>query len=95
MSQFASNKLTQFLVQDGKKFVIPAPTYSGISTTSDITPTFCENQFKVFGDRNRFSEVGGWTKLNEALRIPMVLVMSIWNDVSPYLFRVKSYDSGF
>lgn len=81
VSQFAPNKLTQFLVQDGKKFVIPAPTYDGISSSSDITPELCDNQFKVFDDRNRFKEVGGWSKLNEALTIPMVLVMSIWDDV--------------
>ncbi|KFA53816.1 hypothetical protein S40293_01693, partial [Stachybotrys chartarum IBT 40293] len=80
VSQFAQNRLTQFLVQDGRRFTIPAPTYAGISSTSEITPTFCTNQFRVFGDRDRFSEVGGWTKLNEALRMPMVLVMSIWND---------------
>ncbi|KFA62579.1 hypothetical protein S40285_05804 [Stachybotrys chlorohalonatus IBT 40285] len=75
-----ANGLTQFLVQDGRRFTIPAPTYAGISSTSDITPTFCTNQFRVFGDRDRFSEVGGWSKLNEALRMPLVLVMSIWND---------------
>jgi hypothetical protein len=82
VTQFTSQKLTQFLVQGGKKFEIPAPTYDGISDTSDITAEFCENQFEVFGDRNRFSEVGGWSQLQKALSIPMVLVMSIWDDVS-------------
>ncbi|KAH8180266.1 glycosyl hydrolase family 7 domain-containing protein [Sarocladium implicatum] len=80
VTQFTSQKLTQFLVQGGKKFEIPAPTYDGISDTSDITAEFCENQFEVFGDRNRFSEVGGWSQLQKALSIPMVLVMSIWDD---------------
>ena len=36
----------------------------------------------VFDERNRFEEVGGFPALNEALALPMVLVMSIWNDVS-------------
>lgn len=36
----------------------------------------------VFDERNRFEEVGGYPALNEALALPMVLVMSIWNDVS-------------
>jgi cellulose 1,4-beta-cellobiosidase len=80
VSQFSPNKLTQFLVQNGVKHVIPSPTYDGLPDSSDITPDFCDNQFEVFGDRNRFAEVGGWTALNEALTIPMVLVMSIWDD---------------
>jgi cellulose 1,4-beta-cellobiosidase len=80
VTQFAPNKLTQFLVQNNKKFVIPSPTYEGISDSSDITPEFCKNQFEVFGDRNRFDEVGGFPQLTKALNIPMVLVMSIWDD---------------
>ena len=84
VTQFAPNKLTQFLVQNNKKFVIPSPTYEGISDSSDITPEFCKNQFEVFGDRNRFDEVGGFPQLTKALNIPMVLVMSIWDDVSDH-----------
>jgi cellulose 1,4-beta-cellobiosidase len=80
VTQFAQNKLTQFLVQNGKKFVIPGPTDTSISETSDITPEYCTNQFKTFDDRDRFAEVGGFTELNKALNIPMVLVMSIWDD---------------
>lgn len=53
-----------------------------ISSSSNITPEFCTNQFKAFGDRDRFSEVGGFDQLNNALQKPMVLVMSIWDDVS-------------
>lgn len=54
----------------------------GISETADITPEYCSNMHTVFDERNRFEEVGGFSKLNEALALPMVLVMSIWNDVS-------------
>lgn len=54
----------------------------GISETADITPEYCSNQHTVFDEFNRFEEVGGFSKLNEALALPMVLVMSIWNDVS-------------
>ncbi|MBH1945560.1 hypothetical protein I5L01_15165, partial [Erythrobacter sp. YJ-T3-07] len=68
--------------QDGAKIEIPAPTYDGISDSSAITPEFCTNQFSVFGDRDRFSEVGGFAQLNKAFQVPMVLVMSIWDDVS-------------
>lgn len=57
-------------------------TTQSISSSSNITPEFCTNQFKAFSDRDRFSEVGGFPQLNAALQRPMVLVMSIWDDVS-------------
>ncbi|EOO02288.1 putative exoglucanase 1 protein [Phaeoacremonium minimum UCRPA7] len=80
VTRFETNKVSQFFVQDNKKIEIPAPTYEGLPSSSNITPDFCENQFKVFGDRNRFSEVGGFDQLNNAFKVPMVLVMSIWDD---------------
>ena len=80
VTQFRDNRATQFFVQNGKKIVPPAPTFEGISDSADITPEFCTNQFKKFDDRDRFAEVGGYDQLNAALRVPMVLVMSIWDD---------------
>ncbi|KAI1846612.1 hypothetical protein JX265_009084 [Neoarthrinium moseri] len=80
VTQFNNNNLTQFFVQNGKKIYIPAPTYDGFPDSSSITTDYCKAEFNVFGDRNRFDEVGGWSKLNAALSIPMVLVMSIWDD---------------
>jgi cellulose 1,4-beta-cellobiosidase len=80
VTSFASDQLTQFLVQGGKRIDIPAPTYDGISDTSNISADYCTNQFSVFGDRDRFSEVGGWSQVQAALSLPMVLVMSIWDD---------------
>ncbi|KAK9420459.1 putative Cellulose 1, 4-beta-cellobiosidase [Seiridium unicorne] len=82
ITQIQENKLTQFFDQYGKKIEIPAPTYDGLPDSSAITPDFCTNQFKVFGDKDRFSEVGGFPQLNKALPVPMVLVMSIWDDSS-------------
>jgi len=83
VSRFEPNKLTQFFVQNGQKIEIPAPTWEGIpQESSAITPEFCTAQFKAFGDRDRFAEVGGFSQLNAALQVPMVLVMSIWDDVS-------------
>lgn len=90
VTQFAEDKLTQFFVQNGKRIDVPAPTDSSISDSSDITPELCTNAFTVFDDFNRFDEVGGFTALNQALNVPMVLVMSIWDDVSSLrsLFRL-------
>jgi cellulose 1,4-beta-cellobiosidase len=83
VSQFGADAFTQYFIQDGVRIDVPAPTFDGISDTSDITDDFCTNQFSVFDERDRYAEVGGWTAMQEAINIPMVLVMSIWNDVSP------------
>ncbi|KAK3988911.1 glycoside hydrolase [Cladorrhinum sp. PSN332] len=81
VSRFSDNKLEQFFVQNNRKIEVPAPTWDGIpNDSSHITPEFCTAQFKVFEDRDRFAEVGGFAQLNAALRVPMVLVMSIWDD---------------
>ncbi|KAM7184712.1 Glycoside hydrolase [Rhypophila sp. PSN 637] len=81
VSQFRDNRLTQFFVQNGQKIEVPAPQIDGVpSDSSDITPEFCTSQFAAFDDRDRFAEVGGFDQLNAALRVPMVLVMSIWDD---------------
>lgn len=80
VTRFETNKVSQFFVQGGKKIEIPGSTYEGLPASSNITPEFCANQFKTFGDRDRFSEVGGFDQLNNAFKVPMVLVMSIWDD---------------
>ncbi|KAI1504529.1 putative cellulose 1, 4-beta-cellobiosidase [Biscogniauxia marginata] len=80
VTQFEENKFTQFFVQDGKKIEIPGAKYDGIPAESSITPEYCEAQFKVLGDRDRFNEVGGFTQLTDAVSKPLVLVMSIWDD---------------
>jgi cellulose 1,4-beta-cellobiosidase len=79
----------QIFIQNGKVIEVPAPNIDGIpSDTNTINPEFCEAAPKAFGDRDRFGEVGGYSQLNRALELPMVLVMSIWSDVSasPPLF---------
>ncbi|KAL2259922.1 hypothetical protein VTK26DRAFT_6236 [Humicola hyalothermophila] len=80
VTRFKENDLEQFFIQDGQKIDIPAPTYDGLPNSSHITPELCSTVFDVFDDRNRFEEVGGFAAVNEALRLPMVLVMSIWDD---------------
>ncbi|KAL2174446.1 glycoside hydrolase family 7 protein [Thermothelomyces heterothallicus CBS 202.75] len=81
VSQFQENKLTQFFVQDGKRIEIPGPKVAGIDADSAaITPELCSALFEAFDDRDRFSEVGGFGAINSALSVPMVLVMSIWDD---------------
>ncbi|KAF6806545.1 exoglucanase 1 precursor [Colletotrichum sojae] len=79
VTQFSNNKVAQYFVQGGKKIQMPNSAVSGVSGNA-VTPEFCSAQFKAFGDRDRFSEVGGWSKLNSALGGKWVLVMSLWDD---------------
>jgi len=82
------------MVQGGKKLVIPPPTWDGLpKDSSAITPEFCDAQFTAFGDHNRFKDVGGFDQLNKALGVPMVLVMSIWDDVSSLLRPARAAGS--
>lgn len=91
VSQFQENKLTQFFVQNGAKIEIPAPKHEGLpQDSSAITPELCSAMPQVFGDRDRFAEVGGFDALNKALAVPMVLVMSIWDDVSFSTLRMPT-----
>lgn len=60
---------------------MPETTVSGVSGNR-LNEDFCKNMFTAFGDRDRFNEVGGWSAFNSALSAPMVLVLSLWDDVS-------------
>ncbi|KAI1822789.1 glycoside hydrolase family 7 protein [Xylaria intraflava] len=81
VSQFQENNFTQFFVQNGQRIDIPGPVLSGMPESSaSITPDYCQAEFSVTGDRNRFDEVGGWSTLNQIISEPMVLVLSMWDD---------------
>ncbi|KLU82461.1 cellulose 1,4-beta-cellobiosidase [Magnaporthiopsis poae ATCC 64411] len=81
ISRFEPGRQYQILMQDGRSYEVPGAKFDGIpGENAHITPEFCEAQFRVFDDRDRFNEVGGFTQLDAAVRLPMVLVMSIWAD---------------
>ncbi|KAG9249822.1 exoglucanase [Emericellopsis atlantica] len=80
VTQFELDGLRQFFVQNGNTIEMPVPTFDGLPDSSEITADFCDNVFDVFDTRSRYSEVGGWSAMEEALSTPLVLVMSIWAD---------------
>jgi cellulose 1,4-beta-cellobiosidase len=80
VSQFRPGRASMFFIQDGQKIEIPAPKWEGMPNSPDLTAEFCSAAPRIFGDRDRFEEVGGYAQLDAALQIPMVLVMSIWDD---------------
>lgn len=89
VTQFKENAYTQFFVQNGKKISIPGSTFDGLPSSSTITPEYCKAQFNLLGDRDRFTEVGGFSSVNQALSKPLVLVMSIWDDVCNPLSPIR------
>ncbi|KAI1075589.1 glycoside hydrolase family 7 protein [Whalleya microplaca] len=80
VTRFEENKFSQFFVQDGQQIEIPGSKIADLPDSSAITPEYCSAQFAALGDRDRFTEVGGFDQLNQVLDIPVVLVMSIWDD---------------
>lgn len=81
VTQFEHDRINQFFVQDGVTIEVPGPKIDGIpGDDGAITPELCAASAEVFGERNRFEEIGGYETLNAALDLPMVLVMSIWAD---------------
>ena len=83
ITRFDTDSLYQVFIQGNSTIEVPVPNVEGIPAESNtINPEFCEAAPVAFDDRDRFGEVGGFGALNEALALPMVLVMSIWSDVS-------------
>lgn len=80
VTQFESQSLHQFFIQDGQKIEMPNANHEGLPETNEVSPEICDVLFDVFDDYDRYTEVGGWTAMEDALSKPMVLVMSIWAD---------------
>jgi cellulose 1,4-beta-cellobiosidase len=80
VTQFTTDAVTQFFVQNGERIDVPGTTYDNVPGTPDITKEFCDVAHSAFGDVDRYAEVGGWSTLVDALSVPHVLVMSIWSD---------------
>lgn len=74
-------EIKRFYVQNGKVVPNSMSTIAGV-TGNSVTADFCKNQKKVFGDRDSFTEQGGFSQMSRAVAAPMALVMSLWDDVS-------------
>jgi len=85
----ALENIVQFYIQDGKR--IDHQSFSGLPGTSE-TSEFCSAQKTLFGDRDDFAKKGGLKQMGEALDRGMVLVVSLWDDISVYMNWLDSYD---
>lgn len=76
-----SGSMKRFYVQNGVKFSQPnaanLPGYSGNELNSD----YCAAEQTIFGGTS-FTDKGGLSQMSKALAGPMVLVLSLWDDVS-------------
>ena len=73
--------IRRFYVQGGKTIPNSESTIAG-NTGNQIDETFCNTQKTAFGDTDDFKSKGGLQQMAKALAGNMVLVMSLWDDVS-------------
>ncbi|KAF9472706.1 cellobiohydrolase I [Pholiota conissans] len=73
-------EIRRIYLQDGKVIQNSKTNIPGLPTYDSITPQFCTDQKKVFGDSNSFQSKGGFTGMEAGLRNGMVLALSVWDD---------------
>lgn len=76
--------IKRFYVQNGKTIPNSESTIPGTSGNS-VNPDFCKAQKVAFGDGDHFNDMGGFAQFSKGVAAPMVLVMSLWDDVSVFL----------
>jgi hypothetical protein len=82
------DSIKRYYVQGGKVIPNSDSTISGTSG-NQIDTDFCTAQKTAFGDTDNFSAKGGLAQMSKALAQGMVLVMSVWDDVS-FSFNASS-----
>lgn len=73
--------IRRFYVQGGKTIANSESTIAG-NGGNQIDEAFCASQKVAFGDTDSFKDKGGLQQMAKALAGNMVLVMSLWDDVS-------------
>lgn len=76
------SEIKQYYVQNGQKIYQPNSTWPTLEGYSTITDAFCKAQKVEFNDTDVFSQKGGLAQMGAALSKGMVLVLSLWDDVS-------------
>jgi cellulose 1,4-beta-cellobiosidase len=84
------NEIKRIYVQNGRVIQNSETNFSGLPQTNSVTDTFCNNQKKLFGDRNDFEAKGGLHSMGQALSRGMVLVLSLWDDHDVHMLWLDS-----
>ena len=82
VTRFEEATVSQFFIQDGNRIEPPTADVEGVPETNTINEEYCSASSFVFGTRDEFAEVGGIDSQNDMLNRPLVLAMSIYDDVS-------------
>jgi cellulose 1,4-beta-cellobiosidase len=86
----ALNEIKRIYVQNGRVIQNSETNFSGLTQTNSITDAFCNNQKKLFGDRNDFEAKGGLKGVGQAFQRGMVLVLSLWDDHDVHMLWLDS-----
>jgi len=83
-------KINRIYVQNGRVIQNSESNFSGLTPTNFITDEFCNDQKKLFGDRNDFEAKGGLRGVGQSWDRGMVLVMSLWDDHDVHMLWLDS-----
>lgn len=86
--------IKRFYVQNGVVIANSESEVEGVAGYNNITDEYCTSQKTAFGDEDVFSSVGGLAQMGDAMTSPMVLVMSVWDDVSIHVLIICSFYKG-
>jgi cellulose 1,4-beta-cellobiosidase len=79
------NEIKRFYVQNGVLIANSKSNVAGV-TGNSLNPTFCPAELSAFGETDYFSQRGGWKAMTSAFKQGVVLVLSLWDDVSYLCF---------
>jgi len=83
-------EIRRIYVQNGKVIQNSKTTLPGIDSYSSISDKFCNDQKKLFGDRNDFETKGGLRAMGRQMDAGMVLVLSLWDDHDVHMLWLDS-----
>jgi cellulose 1,4-beta-cellobiosidase len=84
------SEIRRIYVQNGRVIPNSAANFPGLKPYTSISDAFCNDQKKLFGDRNDFETKGGLRGVGEALSRGMVLVLSLWDDHEVFMLWLDS-----
>ncbi|KNZ77904.1 Exoglucanase, partial [Termitomyces sp. J132] len=73
-------EIRRLYVQNGVVIQNSKVNIPGMDAYDSITEDFCDAQKSTFGDQTQFQAKGGLTRMGQALKNGMVLVLSVWDD---------------
>jgi len=83
-------EIRRLYVQNGQVIPNSATNYTGIKAYDSVSDQFCNDQKKLFGDKNAFESLGGLKGVGNAFGSGMVLVMSLWDDHAAHMLWLDS-----